>query len=255
MHKFFAKTSFVGKNIIYLPDCHSTNSLLSQYVKDRKVKPGTIVFTDFQSAGKGQRGNQWQSRAAENLLFSVYIRPRRLEAKAQYLINLLTSLSVVRAIEEYHANISKLEIKWPNDIYLTGKKLAGILIEAQLSGKSVEHVVIGVGLNVHQRSFGVANATSLDAENYPIDRWELLESFALSLEQNLELLDNAAQNELRQAYLERMRWLNEPHQYQITESGELFEGEIAGIDDFGRLIIAKDDGKQTFDIQQIKFMV
>ena len=254
MHKFFAKTRILGKNIIYLPHCHSTNSLLMQYVKDGAVGEGTVIFTDYQTAGRGQRGNSWQSAPGENLLFSFYLTPAFLPAQKQYLINLITARSILDAIGTPRKDNWQLQIKWPNDIYLNDKKLAGILVETLISGRSLEHAVIGMGLNVGQADFGNMTATSLAAEGLFWDRWELLEAFLLKIEHYLTLLVQGEEEELRKSYLRSLRWLGETHDFQQLASGDIFSGTIIGIDEFGRLLVSTGDGEERFDIQQIKFI-
>jgi len=253
LHKFFAKTSFLGKNIIYLPHCHSTNTLLLQYVKDGEVAEGTVIVADYQTGGRGQRGNTWQSAEGENLLFSVYLRPQFIEPQWQYLINVLTAQTIVETIDKW-GSLCQAEINWPKDIFLNDKKLGGILVETLISGRTLEHAVIGMGLNLNQRDFGEMNATSLAREGISLDRWELLEAFLLRLEENLTWLVNRGEEALRRSYLKRLRWIEEEHQFQLSSSGEIFFGTIIGIDEFGRLKVSLSDTEKTFDIQQIKFI-
>ncbi len=254
MHKFFAKTSFLGKNIIYLPHCHSTNDLLQQYVKSGHAKEGTIVIADFQTAGRGQRGNSWESESGENLLFSFCVKPDFLDSRKQYFLNVVTAVSMAETIEYFANDGLVVEVKWPNDLYINDRKCAGILLETQLTGKRLENAVIGIGLNLNQEEFADLNATSLRIEGLEVDRWELLEQFCLLFEQLYHLLQEEGEEELRQRYLSRLRWLHEPHEFQLTKSGRAVNGTIAGIDEIGRLRLQYDGTEQIFDIQQIKFI-
>ncbi len=255
MHKFFAKTSFLGKNIIYLPHCHSTNDLLQQYVKSGHAKEGTIVTTDFQTAGRGQRGNSWESEPGENLLFSFCVKPDFLDSRKQYFLNVVTAVAMAEAIAELADDGLVVEVKWPNDLYINDRKCAGILLETQLTGKRLENAVIGIGLNLNQEEFADSKATSLRIEGLEVDRWELLEIFCLRFEQLYDLLHREGEVDLRERYLSRLRWLQELHKFHLTNSDQIVNGTIVGIDEIGRLRLQYDGTEQIFDIQQIKFIV
>ena len=251
MHKFFAKTAFLGKNVISLPECHSTNDLLMDYARMGKVEVGTIVITDYQTLGKGQRGNHWESEPGANLLFSVLLRPQFLEPRSQFYIGLCMAVATVNAIEALSSPQTGLQVKWPNDLYLNDKKLAGILVESSLAGSKVDFVVLGMGLNVRQMNFDHPTATSVLKEKIDLQKDELLEEILLQLEIQLYTLEKDF-IPIRSTYYQRLRWLNEEHEFEAEN--ERFLGTITGIDEQGRLQLTSNGQEQIYDIKEIKFI-
>lgn len=252
MHKFFAKTSFLGKNVISLPECHSTNDLLMDYARLGKAQEGTLVITDFQSVGKGQRGNHWESEPGANLLFSTLLHPSYLQPKSQYYIGLCMALATVKAIEALSSPHTGLEVKWPNDLYLNDKKLAGILLESSLAGSKVDFVVLGMGLNVRQLSFSNPKATSLLKEGTDLKTDELLEEILLQLEIQLDALRREDYQLIREEYYQRLRWLGQEHEFE--SENQRLSGTITGIDDQGRLELTSGGRQYVYDIKEIKFL-
>ena len=142
-------------SIVHLLEVDSTN----RYVRDeaaalwqnRGISDFAVVTAGHQTAGRGQRGNTWNSNAGENLLFSILVRPgETLEVSKQFLLSQAVALSIHDAMKCY--GIETL-LKWPNDIYASNRKLAGILLELDYSGAFVEQAIIGIGLNVNQENF------------------------------------------------------------------------------------------------------
>ena len=126
MYKILAKLPFETNHVHYLPSCHSTNEV-AQDLLQSGAKEGTIVITDNQIAGKGQRGNVWVSEPNQNLTFSLILHPHFLIPNEQFLITIAVSLALKEVLEEFLPG--EVKIKWPNDIYYRGSKLAGLLIE------------------------------------------------------------------------------------------------------------------------------
>ena len=110
-----------------------------------------VVVAEYQTAGKGCGSNSWESERGKNLLFSAFIHPKDFQAKNQFIITQLVSVSLCRAVERFVNR--PVEIKWPNDIYVGDKKICGVLIENRLQGHMVKDTIIGVGLNVNQTEF------------------------------------------------------------------------------------------------------
>ena len=136
--------------IINLDETDSTNRYLAQLCDRGPVSEYTTVRADYQTAGKGQRGNTWESERGKNLLFSFVLYPTFLEARRQFLLSQLTALAVKEALELWTDDI---RIKWPNDIYWKEKKICGLLIENELSAEGIARSIIGIGLNVNQEIF------------------------------------------------------------------------------------------------------
>ncbi|MDR3652538.1 MAG: biotin--[acetyl-CoA-carboxylase] ligase [Paludibacter sp.] len=138
------------KDITFIKQTNSTNALLWEMMREKSLPEGFTVRTDFQTAGKGQIGNSWESEAGMNLLFSVVLYPQRIPIDNQFLLSQLVSLGIKETLDEYADNIA---VKWPNDIYWNDKKLCGILIENSLQGDKIKTSIVGIGLNVNQKKF------------------------------------------------------------------------------------------------------
>ena len=136
--------------IINLDETDSTNRYLAQLCDRELVSEYTTVRADYQTAGKGQRGNTWESERGKNLLFSFVLYPTFLKAHRQFLLSQLMALAVKETLELWTDDI---RIKWPNDIYWKEKKICGMLIENELSAEGIARSIIGIGLNVNQEIF------------------------------------------------------------------------------------------------------
>lgn len=147
-------TTFYPYPIIQIEETDSTNNYLKSLSDKEEVEEYTVVTSQFQNAGKGQRGNSWESDKGKNLLFSILLRPSFLRVRDQFILSQIISLSVKAELDNYVTNIS---IKWPNDIYWKQKKICGILIENTIQGDHIEKSIIGVGINVNQETF-ISNA-------------------------------------------------------------------------------------------------
>ena len=136
--------------IIRLEETESTNSYLKQLLREKHLEEGSIVVADYQTGGRGQRGNSWISAKGKNLLFSLLIYPKNVFAKDQFIISRIASLAIKNTLDRFTHDIC---IKWPNDMYWKDKKIAGILIENDLKGNKIENTIIGIGLNLNQEIF------------------------------------------------------------------------------------------------------
>ena len=141
----------------------STNAEAMRMLKTTKPKEGTCIVAKFQHTGKGQRTNQWYSNAGENVLCSFILYPPAHAANQPFMLSKAVALAAHTTIQ--HFTKQAVEIKWPNDIFVAEKKIAGILIENQWIGSNWNAAVAGIGINVNQREFGTSHATSLALEN------------------------------------------------------------------------------------------
>lgn len=138
--------------LVALDETDSTNRYLGQLCRDlqESVAEFTTVTAEFQTAGKGQRGNSWESEEGQNLLFSFVLYPTFLEARRQFILSQIVSLAIK---EELSLLADGITIKWPNDIYWQERKICGILIENDLSGSRIGRCISGIGINVNQEVF------------------------------------------------------------------------------------------------------
>jgi BirA family transcriptional regulator, biotin operon repressor / biotin---[acetyl-CoA-carboxylase] ligase len=248
LYKIPAKTLFTGQNLIYVPECHSTNTLMSDMLQRQPLPEGTVVVSDFQTAGRGQRGNSWESGKGMNLTFSVLLTPSLVEVTHQFDLTRVVSLAVADVVGRY----LPVRIKWPNDIMVNDRKICGILIENQVQGNRLSKSIVGIGLNINQRHFSSTLASSLAVEsNQTFESAAVLEHLLEALEHRyLQLRQH--QELLRQQYLEQLYWKGERHQFLVQEQPT--EGTIQGVDLEGRLQLQTTHGTSFFRLKEIRYL-
>jgi len=252
LYKIPANTLFLGKNVVFMPECHSTNTLALQLCQQSlSMAEGTVVITDNQTAGRGQRGNTWLAEPGKNLTFSIILKPTILAVSDQFYLNIFTSLAIYDYL--YEKGCSPIRIKWPNDIYINEKKVCGILIENQVLGNLLSSTVIGIGLNINQQQFEMDAATSL---RLALDReFELqreLEILLALIEARYLQLRQKNRAKLMEDYLRVIYWLNEAHTF--SSDGDYFEGTICGIDPSGKLRVKIDEAEKAFGMKEISYV-
>lgn len=249
MHKIFTNTNFIGKNVIYLPTCHSTNDIAAETAAKFATSEGTIIITDNQTAGKGQRGNTWEAEAGKNLTLSIVLKPHFLDISEQFFLNIIISLAIYDLFSQYINH--GLSIKWPNDIYFYNNKLGGILIENSLKNNQLENVVVGIGLNINQSKFKNDNAVSLGKVcNQQFNLDELLNLLLQNIETRYFQLKKNRKDLVLKDYLKVLYWINEKH---LFKAEQIFEGEIKGIDEVGRLVILENNVLRYFNNKEVVF--
>lgn len=252
MHKYFAKSLFLGKKVDFLPECHSTNDELNQRVKNNEIPEGYLILTDHQVKGRGQRGNAWLSDPGKNLLFSFFIKPKFLLARQAYLLNIISGLAVIKILRPL-IDHKTLSLKWPNDAFVDDRKIAGILVETSVETSGISSAVIGIGLNVNQDFFHLNSATSVKMEtNQTIDREMLLEEFLVAFESYYLKLKAGHQDQILETYYSLMRWRGEVHRFRSRDLD--FDGEIIGINEVGRLVIKTHHRIESFDVKEVEFL-
>lgn len=234
-----------------MPTCHSTNEVASELLKKGDVDDGTLVISDKQTAGKGQQGNVWESQPELNLTFSLVLRPRELEVKNHFMLNVISSLAI-RAFIASKCN-EKVNVKWPNDVYIGSEKIAGILIRNVLKSSFIESSVIGMGININQTSFKTDNATSLklcSGQHYLLG--ECLEQLVLEFEKFYFKYLNKSHKQLIEEYQNNLFWRDEVHTFE--GKGKYFSGIIKGVNDLGQLHIEVENGNEYFNFKEVSFV-
>lgn len=218
----------------------STNLEAARLAADG-VAEGTLVVADVQTAGRGRRGRQWDSPEGEAIYMSLILRPQASAEKISG-ITLVMALSVAQALEDI--GITGSQIKWPNDIVLQGKKLCGILTELHMEGGSVSDVIVGVGINVNQKSFSfeIADiATSIYAiTGQKTEKELLIDAVMKAFEQNYsryqETYDMENLIEDYHAFL-----ANRNQKVRVLDPKGEYEGIALGINLRGELLVSKQD--------------
>lgn len=233
---------------ISLLETDSTNRYLQLLCMERRsdVAPMTTVTAEFQTAGKGQRGNSWQSERGQNLLFSTVLYPTFLPANRQFVLSQILSLAIKDELSRWGEGFS---IKWPNDIYHLDKKIAGILIENDLQGAHIGRCICGVGLNVNQAAFppDLPNPVSLTQITHrPHDRDLLLAGIMNRLTNDYLRLGNdqggAFAVEIAARYARSLYRRRGFHPYK-DQAGP-FMARLLRVEPDGRLVLEDEAGRQ-----------
>jgi BirA family biotin operon repressor/biotin-[acetyl-CoA-carboxylase] ligase len=250
LYKIPANTLFIGKQVVFVSECHSTNTLALQLSQNPSTVEGTTIITHHQTAGRGQRGNTWITEPGQNLTFSIILKPSFLDIADQFFLNIVISLALCDFLD---TKTEGYMIKWPNDILVHGKKICGILIENQVQGSRITAAIAGIGLNVNQAQFALPSATSLKlvvGDDTPLEPafHELLkqvEGRYLQLRQNQRA-------SLKQQYLARLYRRDEQHTFIAGDRS--FDGTIRDVDDAGRLMVETNAGPKYFGVKEISFV-
>ncbi len=252
------KTLFIGQNAIYLKSVDSTNSYATELLRQNKVSEGTIIYTFNQTNGRGQRGNSWETEPNKNVAFSLILQPHYLTADKQYLLTKITALAVSDLMAEMLKSSIKnerIEIKWPNDIYINGKKIGGILIENSLRDANIQSSIIGIGININQTDFKTTtNSTSLALiANKEFELKETINRLCSFFEARYLQLKANKLTEIDSDYLHRLYRLNSWNQFSMNNL--LFEGKIIGVSESGKLLVQlRTEEIKEFDLKEIVFI-
>jgi BirA family biotin operon repressor/biotin-[acetyl-CoA-carboxylase] ligase len=240
-------TSFAGK-IRHFPTIESTNTLAMREAEQGQ-ESNSVYLADEQTAGRGRGAHKWHSVAGSGLYVSILVRPKIAPADILWL-SLAVGLAVQAAVRDVTALAP--DIRWPNDLLLSGRKLGGILTELNAEVTRVRHAVIGIGINVHQPSFPpdlATLATSVKIEtsrDWP--RQDLLVSLLQHLHAEIERLTTPHQLEgaaadIRKRLIAGSSWI-QGKSVTVTESDTFF-GVTDGLDSRGFLRVRTAEGIRT----------
>lgn len=243
--------------IITLKEVDSTNNYLRNLAADEVKNEIVVAVAKKQTAGRGQRGNSWESEAGKNLTFSILIRPTFLEARQQFILSQAIALSIKEVLYDY-VRSPHPRIKWPNDIYWNKKKLAGILIENDLMGKQLDKCIIGVGINLNQECF------VSDAPN-PVSVWQItghatepltvLRKIMQRFSNYYGQIKKGETEELVDQYHKALFRRVGFHKFRIP-GGEEFEARIRRIEPDGHLVLEKNEGQmQIFGFKEVEYVL
>lgn len=234
---------------ICLQQVDSTNTYIRKEEGDN-----LLVTAEYQTAGRGQGKNSWESEAGKNLLFSLKVHVGWLEVKKQFLLSMTGALALKATLDQYTDGIT---LKWPNDIYWKERKISGTLIETSIEGRKLGWVIYGVGLNINQQTFvsDAPNPISLyNIIGEETDRECVLDSFVKHFYVYLNKLQNGGEEEIKREYKAALFrhdgwWLYEDAQ------GEFF-ARISDVKDNGRLVLEDKEGTiREYEIKEVKFIL
>ncbi len=252
---FFQKeTLFIGKSLLILEETDSTNAFLHRILKDSPIE-GTIVWAISQFAGKGLASTHWESEKNKNLTFSVLLNPKFLNPSDIFYLNKITSLAILKTLQTYLPD-QKIEIKWPNDIYVNQKKICGILIENNLDIR-LNSSIIGIGLNINQLHFSSwidFKTTSLKKiTQKEHDLQEVLHEISYWLEYYYQSLKAHYWDSIDREYLQNLLGYQEIGNYKVEN--QEFEGTIIGVHKDGRLAVHHHNEVKNYYFKEIEFLL
>ena len=230
--------------IVHIEETDSTNHWLKEHGEGNMV-----VVADYQTAGRGCGSNSWESERGRNLTFSMLIHPENILAKEQFRITEVVSVAMCRMLQSYIYN--KVEIKWPNDIYVGDKKICGILIENRLQGTEIKDSIIGIGLNVNQKEF------KSDAPN-PVSLYQLTGQ-ETDLEEMLMAFLDCFDSELKSkttcfTYREMLFRRGKDSLYRSKTT--CFTARLTDVLPDGRLLLVDQEGREcTYAFKEIQFII
>lgn len=241
--------------IIWHKSIDSTNEEAARHISE--FDNLTVIAADYQTSGRGQRGNKWLSASGENLTCSIILKPGQegtpaIQAKDQFIISKITTLSIIKLLQNSGIDA---KIKWPNDIYHKNKKICGILIENAINNNTISHSIIGIGLNINQENFPpeLINPTSIKkiiSKTYSPHK--IAESLVSILTEILSLPYDIIDIKYNQMLYRK----DEQHLYRDCKNNTTFKGKIKGTDQEGLLIIETVDGSlKKFSFKEISYII
>lgn len=243
----------IGKVLKYLEQVGSTNETIKEMVQGESIEEGFTIYTLNQMSGRGQQGREWVNSPGESLALSVFLKPTFLEVSRAYGL----SIAVAVAVREFLENNFNLQakIKWPNDIYVSDKKVSGILIENQILGNSIGQSILGIGINFNQEAFPdvLSRATSIKMLTGK------KQSILVHLGQLTQMLDTAY-NQLQSGEIEHLSERYVTHMYGLNSQRKFIIDDekktavVNGIDEAGRILLELDGDVKAFSQGEITWL-
>jgi BirA family biotin operon repressor/biotin-[acetyl-CoA-carboxylase] ligase len=243
----------IGSILNFYKNLSSTNDQASLLLKTESPPEGTVIYTDSQSAGRGQKDNKWESDEGKNLLISIILYPKSIAPENQFYISMAVSLGICDFIDSFFPGS---KIKWPNDIYIKNDKIAGILIENSILGETIENSVAGIGININQEKFSdvVPNPVSIKmVTGNEYDRVICLKQLLSDLDRRYKQLLFGDHDQIKKEYNLRLHRLGEWHSFKTEDT--VFQGKITEALSSGILRIEnKNNVIMEFSFKEVDFV-
>lgn len=247
----------IVKNTIFIDTTDSTNLEAWRRIKEGNFAEGTVIWTSHQKAGKGAGSNKWESEEKMNLAASYILKPDFIDADQQFYLNKCVSLAVRDCISELCKNKFEVYIKWPNDIIIANKKIAGILIENAIIGNTYSTAVCGIGVNINQEKFPPHLSNAISLKNITGKTrslkicLETLSDYVLLWYKRLQLSDFET---IDKTYLEYLYLKNVASKFKTENKS--FTGKIIGVSAYGNLLVETIPGEiSEFGFKEIVFPI
>lgn len=251
----------ISMNRIHLDTIDSTSNY-ARTLLDRGecTADFTLIDSDDQTAGRGQRGNSWETEYGKNVIFSLVCHPVWIRPAEQYILSECIALAVATALQRNlpDEKAQCVTVKWPNDIYYKDSKISGTLIECDLFGKSVSNCIVGTGVNINQQRF------MSDAPN-PISLYHIIgtesdrESILLEIINEFTTLYNRVKEGENEAIHEEYKcrlYRNDNSIYTYSDENGTFQARIIDVEPSGRLILETSEGeRRRYEFKEVKFII
>jgi BirA family biotin operon repressor/biotin-[acetyl-CoA-carboxylase] ligase len=243
----------IGSKLLFFKNLPSTNSHAAFILREQEVPEGAVVHTNYQSAGRGQGGNKWESEENKNLLISIILFPSMIIPTDQFLISMAVSLGICDFLDQHTSAVS---IKWPNDIYVKNDKIAGILIENSIMGDQIEHTIAGIGINLNQTAFlsdapNPVSLANLTGKQYDLN--DCLHQLISDLDNRYKFLISGDFDLIRLDYVSRLYRYKQWSKFRDTNG--IFKGRILNVADTGRLVVEREDSTlNEYSFKEIDFI-
>ena len=234
----------------------STNTYLSRLAAT--LPGGTVIYTPCQTAGRGQKGNSWESEDGKNLTFSLLLKRPPVKARDQFYLSEAAALAVVEMLMAEAGE--GFTVKWPNDVYWQDKKVCGMLLENSLDGTDIAYCIVGIGINVNQQRFfsdapNPVSLTAITGREHDLDA--LLKGVCSRIEQTVAALgDDSTRRNLHERYMAALyRNDGQLHPYEDA-TGHRFMASVAGISPDGTLTLLHEDGtRHSYLFKEVKHII
>ena len=240
-----------------LESIDSTNNLLQQLIVKEKVDEGFVVWAKEQTAGRGHGHNSWESEPDRNLTFSILLKPFFIPPENQFLITQIVSLAIVDSLKKILPE-QEISIKWPNDIYIGDKKVAGILIQNFIKGQSIDYSIVGIGLNVNQEQFFSDAPNPVSMIQITKKRLVLADLLNKILMHIKKIYGQSASTLFREEINKRYLLHLFRHKISATfkENDLHFRATVLGVGEFGHLVLQLENGEErSFSFKEVEFVI
>ncbi len=239
--------------LYFYDSLESTNEKLKEITEEKDIPEFSVVMAGHQTAGKGQEGNSWESEKGKNLTVSILLKPDFLSPANQFYISKIVSIALLWILKELSI---ESKIKWPNDIYVGDKKIAGILIENKIMGNTLSESIVGIGLNVNQQEFlsGAKNPVSIkDILNKDVDINDTLENLLEKLMFLYKGLYEGETDTIDEAYLKNL--YRREGIFSFRDINGEFQAEISDIETSGILVLRDTKGNvRRYAFKEVEFV-
>jgi BirA family biotin operon repressor/biotin-[acetyl-CoA-carboxylase] ligase len=230
----------------------STNDELKTLMSSNGLEEYDVLSSDYQSTGKGQRGNTWESNSGENILMSLLLAPHFLQPQKQFYISKAVSIAIAEVLSHYVKGVS---VKWPNDIYVGEKKIAGILVENVIKGSEIQSSIVGMGININQIDFSenLPNPTSIQkiTGNEYVVR-EIAQEIVEAIKRSYTLLKEGNSALIDKDYLHRLYRRDGIWSFRDNE-GE-FSSPIVRVEVEGAIVLMRNGAEKSYWFKEVKFV-